>query len=835
MRQSQLLGLLPWLATASPIAEQHDRTQVDSISNANHIFNSIHDSMRQFGSSLNHNGMGVFIATVPEGTEFYHGTSSQYRINGTEWLAFEPEHAMIFARSRNPGGPGGPGRRPGGVLPGERPHEDYEDEGEDDNLRGPPHHGLDRHGNKESHSGPPCKGHQGGNGTHHGPPGHEGPGKKPHGPPGHEDPEKKPHSPPGREGPGRKPHDPPGHHDEDKSHGPPRGPPPGEHPGHHDGDKPRGPPRGPPPDKHSDHDDQRKPHHSEDRPVKGNHPKGDKEKHHANDEDDQSREERHHSKDGQRSQSKEGKKEKHDCKKDKNDPKQDKKENHTSKQQDHYSEKELPSEKEDDAPLEDIYDAKNNAPWPRAFKDRKQEAGPRGIIGAIGRLIGHHQEPLSDDTPSEEPTPSPQEVKQKYGYLHTYRTKHPLRLIYVDGQSAAKSDKGTLDVQDLILRNHTSADADEGRGMMGEKQRADDLCQLIHTEYADRVDGILRMEGGFEIILCDFAKDLDVVSILPAKASGMGPGGSDADHFNYWQAISARYFDIGANRVRLDFESFTTLFAYPSAIYFDETSRPRVKNNTAELDTVRQDIKKMILGPDSTANADVVNWQDITDLIVTRYADRIAYMTSGDLTTLSALSAEIERALRPFIDYSARNASLEAERCATQFMPSASALAPSVAGTAIKQTYQTMCSALASAGHETDYDDALETVRQLKQYLAWTTWKKCSSCASHEICLVPVWPMGSKEDFEQPPCVSSATIGERHGDYWHGGPGGPGGRRDRGDGKEGQDEKKKSDEKHREKGNKQDKKGKKYAQEKNAEEKRQKKGNKQDKKGKKHD
>ncbi|KAF1343724.1 hypothetical protein BDV97DRAFT_380193 [Delphinella strobiligena] len=536
MRQSHLLGLLPWLAAASPIAEQHDRTQIDSISNANHIFNSIHDSMRQFGSSLNHNGMGIFIATVPEGTEFYHGTSSQYRINGTEWLAFEPEHAMIFARSRGPGGPGGPGRRPGGGPPGERPHEEYEDEEEDDNLRGLPHHQPNGHGNKETHP------------------------------------------------------------------------------------------------------------------------------------------------------------------------------------------------------------------------------------------------------------------EQNYGYLHTYRTKHPLRLIYVDGQSAAKSNKGTLDVQDLILRNHTSPDGDQGRGMMGEKERADDLCQLIHTEYADHLDGILRMEGGFEIILCDFAKDLDVVRILPAKASSMGPGGDGLDHFNYWQAISARYFDIGANRVRLDYESFITLFAYPTAIHFDDTNRPRVKNNTAELEVVRQDIKKMVLGPDSTADA--TNWQAITDLIVTRYADRIAYMASGDLTTLPALTSEIDRALRPFIDYGSRNSTLEAARCATQFWPSPAAIEPSVAARAIKQTYQTVCTALASASHLDSHAAALETVRQLKKHLAWTTWKICKDCARNEICMVPVWPMGSAEDFVQPPCVSSDTIGERRGDYW----GGFGGRRRR-----------RRKEKHHKKVKKQDKKGRRYA------------------------
>ncbi|KAJ4290997.1 hypothetical protein N0V90_010193 [Kalmusia sp. IMI 367209] len=33
--------------------------------------------MRQWGSSLNHNGMSFFMATVPTGTQLYHGTANQ--------------------------------------------------------------------------------------------------------------------------------------------------------------------------------------------------------------------------------------------------------------------------------------------------------------------------------------------------------------------------------------------------------------------------------------------------------------------------------------------------------------------------------------------------------------------------------------------------------------------------------------------------------------------------------------------------------------------------------------------------------------------------------------
>lgn len=86
-------------------------TDFAEVHNANHFFNSIYSSMRQWGSSLNHNGMTVFLATVPAGTQLYHGTTEKKAIQGMQWLAFEPEHARISARPRR-GRPPPRGHRP---------------------------------------------------------------------------------------------------------------------------------------------------------------------------------------------------------------------------------------------------------------------------------------------------------------------------------------------------------------------------------------------------------------------------------------------------------------------------------------------------------------------------------------------------------------------------------------------------------------------------------------------------------------------------------------------------------------------------------------------------
>ncbi len=67
--------------------------------NAFQIFNAVHSALRQWGASIHHNGMSLFVVTVPEGQPLYHGGRVPNRKEGFDWLAFELEHAQIFARS----------------------------------------------------------------------------------------------------------------------------------------------------------------------------------------------------------------------------------------------------------------------------------------------------------------------------------------------------------------------------------------------------------------------------------------------------------------------------------------------------------------------------------------------------------------------------------------------------------------------------------------------------------------------------------------------------------------------------------------------------------------
>ncbi|PYH38669.1 uncharacterized protein BO87DRAFT_131117 [Aspergillus neoniger CBS 115656] len=498
-----LLSSLLWAAsTTTATAASPSTTQ-----NANHIFNSIHSSMRQWGSSLQHNGMSLFLASVPAGTQFYHGTSIPDPINGTEWLAFEPEHAMVFARA---------------------------------------------------HMGP--------------------------------------------------------------------------HPGEDDDDKKR-----------------------------------------------------------------------------------------------------------------------------KELRKRDEET----------------------------------EEEKSSGWLHTYVAAKDLRLLYADGMSAGKTHNGTLDFEDRVLFRDEVGEKE----MMGDRERANMFCRMAKEEWDDRVDGMLRMEAGFEIILCDFARDLKEVRVTRTKPSypfgGPGGGGKDdkkkkggpvskGDGALWFKAIAARYDGIGGNRVTLNYDNFVSAYTYGLDLFHsvNETfTLPRLTQFTSQqLIPIREALNELVMQHE--AKEATLNWQTVTDMVVERYAHDIRYFASGQLSTVEEIHAKIEKVLGPFVDYEDRDGEEEAERCSMQFIPGGAFSGDGdagVAATAVHAVTRRICETMVQGWQETDYSTLIGLFQDLMEYLAWTTWKQCSGCADHEICVVPIWPMGTVEDYNHPQC-RDATKPESEGQsYWGGRPGGPGG------------------------------------------------------------
>lgn len=375
------------------------------------------------------------------------------------------------------------------------------------------------------------------------------------------------------------------------------------------------------------------------------------------------------------------------------------------------------------------------------------------------------------------------------GYLHSYSARKDLRLLYLDGSAAAKTNKGTLDVSDLLLLN------DSRMMVPAEHDRARRLCQIAAEDWGGRIDGFIRMEAGFEIIMCSFAKSLSLVEAL--RAEDVDEGGTmigRTDIFHWLRAVAARYNGIGGSppRVQLNYDTFLTAYTYPLDVFQNgSTALPRLTaapQNT--LEDMRSDMKSIILQSNTfdKITHSSCNWQAIADMIVQKYANPLQYfVTSSDLSNSSTrLAQELNYMIRPFVDTLHRDAAVETKRCAGEFMPPHlhSSDSPDYNGSLSERAIYTVsyriCSTLINALWSLDDPSSssasthpsegipkqhLTALQDLTSYLAWTEWKKCKGCLWNEICSIPMFPFGVAEDHERPHCRSVENLWERT-DYW---------------------------------------------------------------------
>ena len=430
---------------------------------------------------------------------------------------------------------------------------------------------------------------------------------------------------------------------------------------------------------------------------------------------------------------------------------------------------------------------------------------PEGPHGGPPPPLGHFDFRIKQDIFADNNQQQQQE-EEEYGYLHTYATAKNLRLLYIDGLSAGKTDMGTLDSTDRILlrdRLNTSVGVDEEKpdrskrprgGPPGDVQRAHQACSIARDQWNDRIDGFIRAEAGFEIILCDFKRDLDLVRISAVQRENPtndrpGRGGGFGSVSYFYRSIASRFNGIGGGRVKLNYEHFVTAYAYTDLNLFakDESSAadgmPRLKHIDSEaLEPFRADLTRLVMDYDAVETArESFDWQSIVDMVVLKYSDFLAYLASDEVDSLAGLQSNVSTVFQAFIDDRERDAVVESRRCADQFLPASVNDSPSLAGRVVFDVSYTICSTLRAVLDDTEYDTSKARVRGLVEYLNWTTWKECKEkCGYNEVCYIPIWPFGTVEDRENPQCKSQNGNGGGGRDsegYWRGGHG-PGGPRD---------------------------------------------------------
>lgn len=162
---------------------------------------------------------------------------------------------------------------------------------------------------------------------------------------------------------------------------------------------------------------------------------------------------------------------------------------------------------------------------------------------------------------------------------------------------------------------------------------------------------------------------------------------------------------------------------------------------SAPISAVREAVTAMIM-LELSGSAKSTNWQSVADMIVTRYVDKIAYLASGEITSFADLRFEAERAMRSFVDYALPNRSAEVSRCKDHFIAWTSRLSESTAARAIIEVNTIICKTLSSISHSRldRLSHGLALAQALKQWFAWTKWKKCKGWQSNEVCFIPLWP-----------------------------------------------------------------------------------------------
>lgn len=419
--------------------------------------------------------------------------------------------------------------------------------------------------------------------------------------------------------------------------------------------------------------------------------------------------------------------------------------------------------------------------------DPKEAREPGGFVT---------QKPLSEATNEDE--------GQVRGYFHTYQATRDLQFLYIDGMGAAKSEMGTLDSQDLVLRENTTGEIPDG--FMDELNRANYICELV-TEWG--FDGFVRMEIGFEAVHCNFESGLHLESAVRTffRNHKMGPPGME--FFLWSRAVGQRYDGLGGDRMRMDFSSMVSGFFFPINISNTDPQRPDlIRLGAASLEELK-DIKDYTHKTMTEPRKFTVDWQAVVDMVVTRWSSRLSAMASSK-SSVGAFINEVEAATLIYFeapplsgDISAtagqqKNRTTEAIKlCIKNYLKPAliseKQWSPQdkLIHVALESVMNNIChraylmrSTLIEAIPESPADvyrikvdenseklkeavkSAQLAVRELVEELAWTVWKKPPVCPYGEVLFVAMWPVGNVEDHWTPGCRSIEEMVQQRWSYW---------------------------------------------------------------------
>lgn len=273
---------------------------------------------------------------------------------------------------------------------------------------------------------------------------------------------------------------------------------------------------------------------------------------------------------------------------------------------------------------------------------------------------------------------------QNDSYLLTYRTVKQLNLINVDGASASLYPFGTMDSQGAVLRMNKT-DWVEFR----EYERAHEWCKWIQPL---GLDGVVRLNTGFEIILCSFTnpkvelidtrnvksytqlhrelnqtEDMEELAPLDllALSRSDNPGNELPPHrplppsgpprrrgpqstmalWSWTQSGIKKYF--GDSRLVPDFRGFVSFYGRDGLNVTGPMNKHRLLHTPSSVaEEVRSDLEQAMIFTDwnRKQSKNAINWQAVSDTVA-----------NGFTTTLNAVNYTLSSVIQATTDQSEVN------------------------------------------------------------------------------------------------------------------------------------------------------------------------------------
>ncbi|GLB44808.1 hypothetical protein LshimejAT787_1801450 [Lyophyllum shimeji] len=237
----------------------------------------------------------------------------------------------------------------------------------------------------------------------------------------------------------------------------------------------------------------------------------------------------------------------------------------------------------------------------------------------------------------------------------TFITTRPLKILYFDGSSAAKMRGGPMDSQDILVWGEVRPE-----WTMNERRRINDLCDWGKQF---ELDGFVRMEMDFEIMLCDFANGMEIVSKLNLAAPRIDMPSPPPHHDNLTvhildddaalmttvlQAGSWHNHYPGEPRVQLDLSGLVSFYdtSLVRSLIPQRHGQQRHEHRLQGIapDDVRA-VRDAVAGTlTREEKGSGIDWKALLRVITLRYADRL------ELLRHLLNSTEAEMASRPPLD-----------------------------------------------------------------------------------------------------------------------------------------------------------------------------------------